>query len=108
MDIDLFNDWAEYLMALLLIVGVVFAVVIKSLATSLVIMFLFGLLFGRLWFKQRKNFRIILSLAIMGLVFGFILGKLFGYTEVIIIVFFGGAFISYYIHKLGWISSVEY
>ena len=105
---DLLGVWGEYLMVFFLIVGVVIAVSIDSFATFLAVMFLFGLLFGRLWYRQRKHLRYGLAFATIGIVFGFILGKFFGHTHIIVIIFLVGAVISYYIHYRGWISSVEY
>jgi len=105
---DLLDAWGELLMAFFLILGVVIAVSIHSFALSLAVMFLSGLLFGRLWYRQRKSLRVGLALATIGIILGFLLGKFFGHTQVVVIIFAVGAFVSYYIHYKGWISSVEY
>ena len=105
---DIYSDWGEYLITIFLVIGLVLAVAVQNQTTSFVIIFLFGLLFGRFWFKKRQSFRYILSLVVCGFASGYILGKLFGNTGPILVVFFLGLLIGYYVHKKGWIESVDY
>ncbi len=105
---DIYSDWGEYLMTIFLVIGLVLSVAIQNQTTSLIIIFLFGLLFGRFWFKKKQSLRYMLSLVVCSFASGYILGKLFGNTGPILVIFFLGMIISYYIHKKGWIQSVDY
>lgn len=108
MEFDIYRDFGELLMALFLVIGLLVAFGTDSLFVTLSVVFLLGLIFGRLWFRQRSSFRVILSLVIMGLLLGLWFGDFLLNVEVITLFFFLGFSIGYYAHYKGWFSSVEF
>lgn len=105
---DLLGFWGEFLMFVFLIITIVISLFVKSFPVFLIVIFLFALFLGKLWFRQRKSLKFGLFFSIVGIMLGFILGKMFNHTVIIVLVFFAGIFISYYVHKKGWISSIEF
>jgi hypothetical protein len=105
--------WAEILSVFFLIIGFFIGIfIIKSLFMFYVIIFLWGLIFGRLWYRIRKNFTFPWGLIIAGFLLGFILSAyLLDYNISIIILitlFFLGIWVSYNVHSKKYIKSLEY
>ncbi len=54
----LHTNWVEMFSGFLLVLGFIFGVsVINSKFMFFVIIFMWGMLFGRVWYKARKDFR---------------------------------------------------
>jgi uncharacterized membrane protein (DUF441 family) len=105
---ELLDCWGEFLALIFLILLIILSVSAKNFFLYISIIFLFGLLFGRFWFIQKKGLRFGLFLSTIGVVIGFFIGSFFAKTEISFVVFLVGAFLSYFVHKKKIISSVDY
>jgi hypothetical protein len=108
-QINLAENWVEYLVLLCAVLGFVFALLTyPSAFLCYVIFFLFGILTGRLWFRIRRQLRLGWSLIVIGFVVGFLIGAPHGNRLAMIVLFIIGMTITYYVHKHRLIESLEY
>ena len=98
------KDWPEVMGLLLLLVGFAVALSIQSVWLNYIIIILAGLMAGRVIFKKKGNqplFPFILIIIIF--LVGYLLGS-FAFNRVLILfVFLISTYISYKIHKKGYI-----
>ena len=93
------RDWVEFVVLFIFVISVFLSFASESLAVRLIIVFIVGLMFGRIWFVYKKRMKFALSGVIIGFLFGFLLGNFFGNIQEIILVFLIGFFASYYLHS---------
>ena len=99
------ENWAEVLTAILLLVGFFIALVITSPALNYLIIFLSGLLAGRMLYQKHKIQPIFpFILIIIGFLFGFMLGAISANKSIVTILFIIAITVSYYAHKRGYIG----
>jgi uncharacterized membrane protein AbrB (regulator of aidB expression) len=108
-----YKNWPELLALCILIIGFIFGVTsLHSSVMFLFISFLFGLTFGRIWFKNKEELKYPTILGIIAFLFGFILSAaLLGYINTIIyipIIFFIGVFISFYLHERKYLPFLDF
>ena len=94
--LNFFKNWVEFFFFVLMLVGVMVALLAPSAFISYVMIFLSGMLAGRLIY-QRKN-KIKLSYYII--IWGFLIGYLIG-------VYYGSRWISIALFVLGYITSYK-
>lgn len=100
----LWQNWAETLFILLLIVGLVLSITIQNAFLNYLIIFCAGLMAGRVIFiRKGKQPLFPFFLIIIGFLFGYMLGSFSFNRKVITFLFILGAIIGYYIHKKGYI-----
>jgi hypothetical protein len=101
----MWKQWAEVFFVILLMVGFLIAISIRSAAMNYVVIFLAGMMTGRLIYEKKGKQPIFaFFLIIIGFLFGYMLGS-FGVNRKIIVVFFvAGSITSYYLHKKGYIK----
>jgi len=107
--------WVECVGFGIMIIAFLFASLSESIVMSLIVLFLCGMLFGRIWFKIRKHSKTALLLVMLFFVAGYIFGsfyyiKLFYGHWLLKISFFilmysAGMITSYYIHHKGIIRT---
>ena len=103
---DYWQSWAEFYALLLLLVGFLFAVVIRSAWISFVVAFLAGFLAGRLIYGVRKKHKFTHYLIVIGFLFGYLVGS-FGFDKrVIAFLFVVGGLLSYYLHDKGYVEKI--
>jgi len=93
------SDWVEVVALLVLIGGFILSAFADSLAIKLILIFIVGIMFGRVWFLFKKRGKLALSSLIAGFLLGFLVGNLLDNIGEIVLVFFAGLFVGYYIHK---------
>ncbi|MBI4145357.1 hypothetical protein HY493_04095 [Candidatus Woesearchaeota archaeon] len=110
MEIDLkFSQrWAEFWALFLIIIGFLFAVSVENVTGLYAVTILFGLVFGRLLFRFRKNLKGSILTIILGFMIGFLLGAQLGDRKVLILLFAVAMAVSFYVHETGWLRSAEY
>lgn len=101
---ELYKNWVEVLFIIFLVIGFAISITAPSAAVNYFVIFIFGLMSGRLWYKGRKNIKLPTIIVIIGLVLGYILGSIKGDNKVIIILFIVGNILSYYLHSEGLIK----
>lgn len=105
MEMDLFEHWGEVVSILALIMGFIIAIVIDDLVSLYVVIFLAGVIAGRLYWEEE----VVQPLApifftIIGFLVGYVLGA-FGSNRLIVIASFLIGFTgSNYAHRKGMIK----
>lgn len=104
----LWKQWAEVFFIILIMLGFLIAISIRSAAMNYVVIFLAGLMAGRLFYeKLGKQPIFAFFLIIVGFLLGYMLGS-FGLNKRWIVFFFiAGTLVSYYIHKKGYIKILQ-
>lgn len=100
--------YVEYAFIALAIIAFIIANHLQRPIISYTIIFLFGLLFGRVWFKYKNRRKVDIFFIITGFIFGYILGQLEGSTTTAFALFILGIIIAYLMHDKDWIRSTEY
>jgi len=104
--------WPELGALALLVIGFLFAIsVVTSKFMSFIMIFLWGLIFGRMWYKLKGHFKFPWALIVLGFLVGFILANIvLEYSGIftLVILFFGGMWLSYYTHDKKFLKSTEY
>ena len=102
---DIFwKQWAEAFFVLVLLLGFLVSISIKSAILIYVVIFCAGLWSGRAIFKKLGRQPVFpFFLIIIGFLVGYLLGSFTFNKKLIIFMFILGALISYYIHKKGYI-----
>ena len=69
--------WVEIISLFVLVLGLIFALsTIGSAFMAYLIIFLWGMFFGRVWYRFRNSFRFTWGVVIFGFLLGFILGSM--------------------------------
>jgi len=105
--LDLVSMWVEYVALVVLFIGFFISMSSGSAFLSYIIIFLSGLLTGRILFQQRKALPFKYYILMFVFLIGYILGTYvsFGSRKVIVIVFILSNILSYYIHDKEYIKS---
>jgi len=105
--LDMVSMWVEYVALVVLFIGFFISMSSGSAFLSYIIIFLSGLLTGRILFQQRKALPFKYYILMFVFLIGYILGTYvsFGSRKVIVIVFILSNILSYYIHDKGYIKS---
>ena len=103
---NLADYWVELLALALLIVGFVVSLSSGSAVISYAVIFLSGMILGRLWYKFRNTLKIAWVIVILGFLAGFMLGSRYGNRTVITVFFISGFLISYIIHEKELVRSI--
>ncbi len=106
--ISMFEYWAEVFFFILLALGFIIALSARNAATTYVIVFLCGMMSGRLMWQRREKIVFPYYIILIGFIIGFILGSRFGNKSVLITLFIIGAFASYYIHDRGLLHDLPF
>lgn len=100
------------LAVILLIVGFIIAAIgVRSHLICFILIFLFGLMFGRVWFKMKECYKLRYVFLMVGFFIGYVAASvLLGYTNVVmmLILFIAGIWLSYTIHERKLLTSLEY
>ena len=104
-DQTLLEHWAEVLATIILLVGFFIALIIQSPGLHYLVIFLGGLLCGRMLYDKHRTQPIFpFVLIVIGFFLGFMLGAIAANKLVIMILFLLGLTISYQSHKRGYIG----
>jgi len=108
--LDLFGHWPEYLFFVLLVIGFVISISARSAFISYVVIFLCGMMAGRLIYyrHEKPHLRFPYYLILAGFIIGYTLGTRYGNWIILITLFLAGGFVSYYLHERGFIRDIPY
>lgn len=106
--VDPILDWPELVSFVFLIIGFILALLSSTFAIAYVVVFLMGMFFGRLWVRCGESGVIPYTMAMIAVVLGFIMGVLLANLQMVILLFVGGILLGFWIHKRGWVKSVEF
>jgi len=101
------KQWAEVFFIILLMIGFLISISIKSPAMNYAVIFLAGMMAGRLIYEKKgKQPVFAFFLIIVGFLFGYMLGSFNFNRKLIVFFFIVGAVVSYQIHKKGYLKIV--
>jgi hypothetical protein len=107
--LKLWEYWPWYLGLLMGLIGFFIALLVSTSAfLTFLIMFIFGLSFGRMWWTQRKGLRFSWAIVIIVFLVGYLLGARYGSIIQLLGVFLIGMLVVYYLHDKKIIKSAEY
>ncbi len=101
-------DWPEFFAIVFMIIGFGLALFSDNLIIAYIVVFLMGLLFGRVWYRGKKTNQIPLFLSIVFFLLGFMIGTLFASLQIIVLLMLAGVILGFWLHEKGIIHSVEY
>ena len=102
-----FRNWAEIMAFALLIIGFLFSLFAPSAVLSYIMIFLAGMMGGRIVYQKRKNQAFPWVLILVGFLIGYLIGSRYGNYLFTIILFLVGILISYYLHIKGFIRDIK-
>ncbi len=102
------EDWVEYIVLFLLVTGFFLALSAGSDMVSYIFVTLTGLLFARLWWRWKKNLKVILTFLMSAFIFGYTLGNIYGSRKISVLLFLLALWTGYELHKRGWMKSLEF
>jgi hypothetical protein len=103
-----FKSWAEFFFFVLMIIGFIIAIIAPSAVISYLVVFLSGMIGGRLLYERKKKLSFPYYIIIIGFMIGYVIGTYYGSRKVVIILFVLGILLSYYLHNKGYIRDVPY
>lgn len=101
-------DWPEIIGFLLLVIGFFISLGADSAVIAYTLVFLAGLMGGRIWFRFKSDYKTPWSIILAGFLVGFMLGARYGNKTIIMLFFLVGIAFSYHLHDKGIIKSIEY
>ena len=105
-----FKSWAEFFFFVLMIIGFIVAVWATSFSAfiSYIVVFLSGMIGGRLLYDRKKKLTFPYYIIIIGFIIGYVIGTYYGSRKVVIILFVLGLLFSYHLHNKGYIRDVAF
>ena len=105
-----FKNWAEFFFFALMITGFIVALWATSFSAviSYIVVFLSGMIGGRLLYDRRKKLTFPYYLIIIGFLIGYVIGTYYGSRKVVIILFVLGALFSYHLCNKGYLRDIPY
>ena len=108
--VDFFKSWAEIFFFVVMILGLIVGVWASSFSAviSYIVVFLSGMIGGRLLYERRKKLTFPYYVILIGFLVGYTIGTYYGSRKVIIILFILGILFSYHFCKKGYIRDIPY
>lgn len=103
-----YKNWAEVLFFILLVIGFLVALFAPSAVVSYIVIFISGLIAGRLIYDRKGKGMFPYFLIIIGFFIGYLLGAYRGEREIMSVLFVLGALIGYYIYDKGILRDIRY
>lgn len=103
-----FKNWAEFFFFIVMVLGFIVSIWASSYsaAISYIIVFLSGIIGGRLLYERRKRLSFPYYIILIGFLMGYLLGAYYGNKNVVVILFVLGIVLSYQLRKKGYIRDV--
>ena len=103
-----FKSWVELLFFALMVIGFVIALIAPSAVISYTVIFLSGMIGGRLLYDRRQKLTFPYYLIMIGFLVGYVIGTYYGSRKIVIILFIIGILFSYYLCKKGYLKDLPY
>ena len=101
MDFDLMNRQPWYTVPLAFIVGFLVSISVTVPILDYVVIFLFGILIGRILHKQKYGEKEIIVMNTIGLFIGYALGSIHSNWKILLVIFVVSSVLSYKAHDMG-------
>jgi uncharacterized membrane protein YeaQ/YmgE (transglycosylase-associated protein family) len=103
-----FRNWAEVFFFILLVLGFLIALAAPSAVVSYIVIFISGLIAGRLMYDRKNKGVFPYFIIIIGFFIGYLLGAYRGEREIMSVLFVLGALIGYYVYDKGFLRDLRY
>jgi len=100
-----FKNWAEFFFFVIMIMGFIVALWATSFSAviSYIVVFLSGMIGGRLLYERKKKLIFPYYIIIVGFLIGYVIGTFYGSRQIIVVLFILGILLSYHLHNKGYI-----
>jgi len=102
-----FSHWGEVLFLSLLVIGFILSIAAPSAVISYIMIFVVGLMSGRLVYERKKKLIFPYVLIIIGFIIGYIIGAFYGNKMTILTLYLIGIWIGYQIYNKGVIHDLK-
>ena len=101
-----FKNWAEFFFFVIMVLGLVVGLWATSHSAfiSYIVIFLSGMIGGRLLYDRKGKLTVPYYLIIAGFLIGYLIGTYYGSKKVVIILFVLGILLSYHLYKKGYLK----
>jgi hypothetical protein len=103
-----FKSWVEFFFFLLMVVGFIVSLASPSAVISYLVVFLSGMIGGRLLYERKKKLTFPYYVILIGFLIGYLVGVIYGSRRIVIILFILGVLFSYHLHNKGYIRDLPY
>jgi len=100
---EIYKNWMEFFFFIVMVIGLLVALASPSAFISYVIIFLAGLVAGRLVYSIKHKIKLPYYMIIVGFVLGYLIGEYYGSRKIAIAVFLIGAVASYKLSDKGFL-----
>ena len=108
LDWDYTSAWVEYFAMFSMVIGIFLSTNAQNIIVSLILAFLSGGIFGRIYVRWKNSFKITLYIITISFLIGLIVGNWFENILITIIVFIIGWRLSFWLHEKKYIKSLEW
>ena len=91
-----------------MIIGFIIAIIAPSAVISYIVVFLSGMIGGRLLYERKTKLIFPYYIIIIGFIIGYMIGTYYGSRQVVIVLFVLGILLSYHLHNKGYIRDVSF
>ena len=105
-----FKNWAEFFFFIVMVIGLIVGLWTTSFSAviSYIVIFLSGMIGGRLLYDRKGKLTFPYYIIIIGFLIGYVLGTYYGSKWIVVILFVLGILFSYYLHDKGYIRDVPF
>lgn len=104
MKFNYWMHWAEYFTFLLMIIGFLIAITLNNMSLNYVVIFIGGLMAGRLLYGRLDKHKFTHYLIVIGFLVGYMLGSYSYNRKIIATIFVLSTILSYYMHNKGYVE----
>jgi len=103
-----FKNWAEFFFLVLMLAGFIIALFSPSAFISYIVVFLSGMIGGRLLYLRKGNLVFPYYIILAGFLLGYLIGTFYGSRKVVIVLFVLGVLFSYHLFNKGYIKDLPF
>ena len=105
-----FKSWVELAFFVLMVLGLIVGIWASSFsaAISYIVVFLSGMIGGRLLYERKKKLSFPYYMIVIGFLIGYAMGTYYGSRKIVIILFILGVLFSYHLCNKGYIRDLLY
>tara|TARA_B100001971_G_scaffold42872_1_gene37826 strand:- start:94 stop:426 length:333 start_codon:yes stop_codon:yes gene_type:complete len=103
-----FKNWAEFFFFVIMVLGLIVALWATSFSAviSYIVVFLSGMIGGRLLYERKKKLIFPYYIILAGFMIGYVIGTYYGSRKVVIILFVLGILFSYHLYNKGYVRDI--
>lgn len=98
-----FENWMEIFFIIIMLLGIVMAVVVRSNIVSYMTITAAGVAAGKIIFERKNKVRFPYILIIVGFLIGYVIGAYDASRQLVLLLFVASSLITYNVLEKGWI-----